>query len=233
MTIGKGYQNKHLDYRAFAEGLRVQLFWNIIKLKEDVSEHYLRKQQSELDWIRYAIRSCSIPMGESNESDDKKSDNENKYAFRLAEEHWVENQRIYFLNATQREKIGLSRRELVSKIFYWGGLGIAILMLIIEIYLHEMEFFHHLLVVIIGTFLAIAAAVQGHSEKMAFAEQQKQYMLMRDLFTYASQYLAAATENQDFVKARDIIMDLGEEALTENGDWVLLHRARPITVPKG
>jgi hypothetical protein len=232
-TIGKDYQNKHLDYRAVAEGLRVQLFWNIISLKEDVSEHYLRKQQSELDWIRYAIRSCGIPMGESNGCDDKKSNNENKYVFRLAEEHWVENQRIYFLNATQREKIGLNRREMVSKTFYWGGLGIAILMLTIHGYLLEKEFFHHVLVVAIGTFLAIAAAVQGHSEKMAFAEQQKQYMRMRDLYAYASQHLTEATKSHDFVKARDIIMDLGKEALTENGDWVLLHRARPISVPKG
>ncbi|MBC8146108.1 MAG: hypothetical protein H7X80_11035, partial [bacterium] len=54
------YQAKYLDYRALAEGLRVQLFWWIAGLHDDVADHYMRKQRSVLDWIRDAIRTWSI-----------------------------------------------------------------------------------------------------------------------------------------------------------------------------
>jgi protein-S-isoprenylcysteine O-methyltransferase Ste14 len=39
----RDYQNKYLDYRALAEGLRVQLFWWLSGLKEAVADHYLRR----------------------------------------------------------------------------------------------------------------------------------------------------------------------------------------------
>jgi hypothetical protein len=32
--------------------------------------------------------------------------------------------------------------------------------------------------------------------------------------------------------ARKILFELGKEALNENSGWVLLHRERPIEIPK-
>jgi len=32
-------------------------------------------------------------------------------------------------------------------------------------------------------------------------------------------------------ETRDLIFDLGKEALEENGNWVMLHRERPISPP--
>ena len=43
------------------------------------------------------------------------------------------------------------------------------------------------------------------------------------------EYLAAGNEPA----ARRVIRELGEEALVENADWVLLHRDRPLGLPKG
>jgi hypothetical protein len=33
------------------------------------------------------------------------------------------------------------------------------------------------------------------------------------------------------VKAKECLRKLGQEALAENGDWVLLHRERPLKIP--
>jgi len=33
--------------------------------------------------------------------------------------------------------------------------------------------------------------------------------------------------------ARLLILELGQQALGENGDWVLLHRERPLEMPHG
>ena len=34
------YDNKYFDYRALAEGLRVQIFWRIAGLRDSVADHY-------------------------------------------------------------------------------------------------------------------------------------------------------------------------------------------------
>ncbi len=49
------------DARAIAEGLRVQLYWNLAGLGESVSANYMTRHRSELDWVAAVIRSTSIP----------------------------------------------------------------------------------------------------------------------------------------------------------------------------
>jgi hypothetical protein len=49
------------DYRALAEGLRVQFHWNLAGLGSSVPANYMHRQRSELDWIRAAIRAASFP----------------------------------------------------------------------------------------------------------------------------------------------------------------------------
>ena len=48
-------QRKYHDYRALAEGLRVQVMWELSGVDDKVETHYLYKQQGELDWICCAI----------------------------------------------------------------------------------------------------------------------------------------------------------------------------------
>ena len=40
--------------------------------------------------------------------------------------------------------------------------------------------------------------------------------------------LRRVLEEGDFETFRHLLFDLGKEALRENGDWVLLHRERPL-----
>ena len=37
---------------------------------------------------------------------------------------------------------------------------------------------------------------------------------------------------QNFGTSRDVLIRLGDEALSEHADWLLLHRDRPIELPK-
>lgn len=60
LALWQPFHNKYLDYRALAEGLRVQLFWWLAGIHDSVADHYLRKQRSELDWIRQAIRMRTV-----------------------------------------------------------------------------------------------------------------------------------------------------------------------------
>jgi hypothetical protein len=58
----RSYQDLYQDYRALAEGLRVQFFWCLTDIDASVANHYLGKHRTELDWIHNALRNWRIPL---------------------------------------------------------------------------------------------------------------------------------------------------------------------------
>ncbi|MFX4263626.1 hypothetical protein ACOBQJ_15680 [Pelotomaculum propionicicum] len=231
-----GYENKHLDYRALAEGLRIQLFWKLTGLREDVTRYYLRKQKSELDWVRKGIETfnISVPGAGGAEGSGEK-------AFwlsncRLTLDHWVLDQRKYYKKTSSRDHSKLKRQETMVYGFFLAGLAIAILVFFLDIsssHTDSLKLIHHILIVAMGLAPALAAALDGYAEKMAFAAQNKVYKRMYNLFDRASVQLRSMWENSDLDCARSLIRELGREALQENSDWVLLHRERPMKIPMG
>jgi hypothetical protein len=49
------------DYRALAEGLRVQFAWCLAGLNRSAAAHYMERERNELEWIRSALSSLSMP----------------------------------------------------------------------------------------------------------------------------------------------------------------------------
>ena len=91
---------------------------------------------------------------------------------------------------------------------------------------------------------ASSALLHHYAEKMAFEENAKQYEHITDIFTKANQALepillklrqakddpVITAEYQQ--EAQESLLELGKEALEENGDWVLLHRKKPLELPE-
>jgi len=92
---------------------------------------------------------------------------------------------------------------------------------------------HSLLVLLTHSFLVISAALLGYNEKMIFEEQSKSYHQMFRLFSIADRKLSMAIQEDKHEEAFEIIRELGLESLMENADWLLLHRSRPMELPKG
>ena len=61
------WQNRFQDYRALAEGLRVQLYWAIGALPAAVPDYYLRKQVGDADLRARLVqlRLCAPDAGRS------------------------------------------------------------------------------------------------------------------------------------------------------------------------
>jgi hypothetical protein len=54
---------------------------------------------------------------------------------------------------------------------------------------------------------------------------------MEAIFGHASELVRGAIESRNYENACECLTKLGKEALAENGDWVLLHRERPLELP--
>lgn len=91
----------------------------------------------------------------------------------------------------------------------------------------------HFLTVAVGLAPIIAALLGGYIERNALVGHIKQYERMADLFHHAAAWLSKIMTEGKRHEAREFILELGREALSENGDWMLLHRERPLEVPKG
>jgi hypothetical protein len=147
----------------------------------------------------------------------------------LVFQHWVENQQEFFSNSTKRDHHKLHRHEDAINWLFRFGLVLASLLVVLDFALPHSETYshwHHWLIVVMGTAPAIAAAMGGYAEKMAFAAQERRYRWMSALFTRAQSKLVKLLRDNHVHEAQQLIFELGKEALEENGDWVLLHRER-------
>ncbi len=68
LRLQGNYHHQYLDYRAVAEGSRVQFYWKLAGLGDRVEDHYLHRHRTELDWIRLrsALRGCRAMTSGSN-----------------------------------------------------------------------------------------------------------------------------------------------------------------------
>ncbi|HET6402678.1 MAG TPA: hypothetical protein VFH95_14940 [Candidatus Kapabacteria bacterium] len=219
----RAYQTRYLDYRALAEGLRIQFFWKLAGIEESVADYYLRKQKSELEWIRNAIRSS---MTETNAGERTTRNTLNVERLNLVLKHWVEDQAKYFSRAARRDHERMHRQERWMTILFAAALVIAVVQVVIGDPMNEL--------ILPIAVLPVAAALIGHFiEKNALAEHKQQYTRMSLFYHRAKVHLKRLIEEGRFSDAQAFIAELGREALAENGDWILTHRDRPLEVPKG
>jgi hypothetical protein len=229
------YQKKYHDYRALAEGLRVQFFWNLLGLPDPIEEFYLQKQQGELEWIRCAIRWWR-QRDEKTIPDSPASPEQLTARTSLVRRRWVDAQFDYFAKtAGPREQQRSRRCKQWGAIFFWTSLALSGLIGACEVWIiikpHAYhQSLHHVeegLFLATGMVLVSAALVIAYGEKMAFAEHARHYAGTSILF------LKAKNESKDgtlTAQERESFRTLGKAALQENGDWLLLHRDRPLEV---
>ncbi|MCK9638969.1 MAG: hypothetical protein M0R39_03590 [Prolixibacteraceae bacterium] len=235
----KHYEYKHEDYRALSEAYRIQFFLKACGKNDNVSDHYLKRHRGELEWVLYTLRTSLLNDWES-ENKPVKLDITMR-AFIFLKTNWVNHQLEYFNRKTiEHNNSSKNWSSLANYSFIIAILSACLLFLISyykELLPENIRLFEEIirstLSCCTSVFLVLAAALHGYSDKMIFAEQAKNYHQMAQLFQLASDKLNHAIETNDVIEANDIIGELAQEALLENGDWLLLHRSRPLEIPKG
>ena len=216
-----GALQKHLDYRALAEGLRVQFFWSLAGVRRNATDLYLRKQNDELQWIREALRPACPHRGRDSADID--------FVFKA----WVMDQVAYFrASATRLSKTG-RWVKLASLGFFAAGLAKTAVLFVMWDHFDEIGFLGHWSLVSVGSLPIVGALIESLSDRMGYAARAKQHAILAGVFsraTLAYQSLRARAGDQT-AELRELLYELGKEALVENADWLTLRRDRPLILP--
>ena len=221
------------DYRAVAEGARVRFFWRVAGIDDSVPENYLESLRSELDWIRHALRGWQATCAPTNSA-----------AFRetleFVQKHWIDHERRYFSHAAKTNRERAEQIEFLVKtavaIPLAIGVAVAIAAALNSAFGYgwwEPEVREWLKWPMIGIELLLASGALLHhfGERMAYSEHAREYRKMEGIFRNAHAILEKRLAASNLDGARDCLRKLGQEALAENGEWVLLHRERPLELP--
>ncbi len=235
------FENKHEDYRALSEAYRVQYFLNACGKQNSVSDHYLKRHRGELEWVLYALRTSLLNDWKNDKTFREVNTVNQMKAFIFLKTNWVDDQLKYFRKTSIKHNLSAKKWELMASCSFISAIVAACLLFLVSFNAEKFpenlksleEIIHSVLSCSTSVLLVLAAALHGYSDKMVFAEQAKNYQQMAQLFQLASDKLDHAINNNDFDEANDIITELAQEALLENGDWLLLHRSRPMENPKG
>jgi hypothetical protein len=231
-VTSRGFDDKHLDYRALAEAWRVQFYWRLSGVAAAPAEYCLRYRLPESEWVRTVLRAADLqrPSAASPAATEAA-------ALPLVVDRWVRAQYDFFTRAEQRDEHHLEQLEWRAKVFARLSFAGVILFVVLstaelfEVGPELTEGQHHMIVVAIAVLAAAAAMIHGYIEKLALAAQVKRYQRMRRLFQSALRLLDGQRAGGTPADARIVLRELGREALEENADWVMLHRDRPLELP--
>ena len=224
-----GSQDRFQDYRALAEGLRVQFYWRLAHVPDSVYDHFLERQEGELDWLRNATRSAHLQehaeAGEAARSDDRQT------LLEVVLDRWVEAERQYFSRAAAAERRKAVRIRWASTLCL-AVTGVVAVVLSTAVVRHDSTVMPPL-VTALTLALTAAALLTGYGQKRAHDEHARRYERMYLLYRIAADRLAEHLRAGDTSGAATVLFQLGREALAESCDWLLLHRERQIEVPTG
>lgn len=223
----KRMQDRFQDYRALAEGFRVQFYWQLAGISESVYDHYLARQQGELDWIRNAMRASRFRRQQEPDSRTSGAGRQKLLAMILA--RWINDQAAYFSRAVDDERKKSVRIKAAATICLIAS-GVLAVVLGTSLMQH-LPAYRELLIMFLTLALAGAGLLTGYAQKRAHEEHARRYQRMRVLYKIAGDRISSFLRENDLAAARAVLVQLGREALAETCDWLLLHRERQIDVP--
>ena len=218
------WHRKYLDYRALAEGLRVQFYWaaagvtsgNVSKFAHD---NFLQMQDPDLGWIRNVMR---VAGTECDVAPDPGA-----AGVEFAVNEWIGDESSGQLGYYRRRvKDRVARRratQRVARLGLWTTLISLAALFFIGSYLPEE--IQNPVVYLMGCTLLLVGVRQSYAKSTAESELIKQYEFMQRIFHNARRRVDSVATDGD---RRRILKILGDSALEEHAEWILMHRERAI-----
>ncbi len=220
------WHRKYLDYRALAEGLRVQMYWNLSGVVDTESagfayDNFLQSQDVDLGWIRHAMRQASMDRVRGQPP-------EPGWVVWVIEQ-WIgeavrgQGQLAYYSRKQVHNTSRFRRTRMLGNLCLWAGIMIAVLLFFLGTDGDGEQ--RRALLVLMGVLPLVAGIWNAYSHKKAEKELIKQYGFMSRVFRKARKLL---DETADITFQRQVLRALGQAALDEGAEWLLMHRERPL-----
>ena len=218
----RSWHRKYLDYRALAEGLRVQYYWAVAGARDTRQtkfshDNFLQKQDVELGWIRNVMR----VTGRRGELIGP-ADQAGGLDYVISE--WVDGQLAYYERKSAERTRHVRLTDRIGRVCLWGGIGVTVILAVgAGTWLPDAA--GDWLLVLMGILPLIAAVREAYAHKKAERELIKQYQFMGRIFSNARRKLDSA---KDDIERRAVLRALGDAALDEHAEWIMVHRERPL-----
>jgi len=218
------WHRKHLDYRALAEGLRVQFYWAASgvtsgQVSKFAHDNFLQMQDTELGWIRNVMRVAGT------ECDVAASRDAAGLGFAVAE--WIgdecSGQLGYFRRRTAERLARSLATERVGRLGLWASAATLLSLLLVGVAIPESA--RDPMVYAVGCVLLMVGVRKAYATATAEFELIKQYEFMARIFANARRRLDEAVDDEE---RRRVLKVLGDAALEEHAEWILMHRQRAI-----
>jgi hypothetical protein len=232
----RSWHRKYLDYRALAEALRVDFYWEVAGVHSEFDgdfahESFLQKQDLELQWIRNAMRAVSLqlaihPCGNFAEG------------FPYVYTHWVgedhptidTGQMAYYRQRLHKLTHSIEVSERIDRALQIGGLTLAlafaldVVLRTQHLYLLPSAIRDNMLwaLALVPVYAAIFEIYLNEKSDRALV---RQYHYMYSLFSFAANELKAAKKPE---RKLEILSSLGHACLAEHAQWILAHRDKRI-----
>ncbi len=216
------WHRKYLDYRALAEGLRVQFYWaaagvtsgNVSKFAHD---NFLQMQDPDLGWIRNVMRVAGMECNVKPYTDHEGLD--------FVMRSWIGNKQSgqlgYFRRKGSEKALRQRNTDRLANVVLWVSFVAFALFVFASVDIADR--LRDPIVIFMGVLLLVTGIRQSYTFSIADSELIKQYEFMFRAFNKARQRIDQA---EDDTERRRVIKVLGDAALEEHAGWILMHRER-------
>lgn len=218
------WHRKYLDYRTLAEGLRVQFYWaaagvtsgNVSKFAHD---NFLQAQDPDLGWIRNVMRVAGMECDALP--------NRDPAGLEFAIREWIGDETSGQLGYFKRKAMERSERTRVTDQLAMVVLWVSVVAIALFIFAVDdlAEMVRDPIVLLMGLLLLSVGVRQSYAFSTADSELIKQYQFMYRIFTNARRRIDETDDPDD---RRRVLKVLGEAALEEHAEWILMHRERSV-----
>ncbi|MGB5132825.1 MAG: hypothetical protein WBO00_09440, partial [Steroidobacteraceae bacterium] len=233
----RSWDRRYVDYRALAEGLRVDFYWELSGVRarfDDAFAHesFLQKQDAQIEWMRAAMRAVNLRCALSPAT-------ATPNGFEHALSAWVgdpgrdsgSGQLSYYRHRTAALERRLAISERISHAMLIGGLVLAVI-LGVDMALRLVEqqpilgpALRGLMIKVLALLTAYTAIFEIYLAEKSDRSLSRQYRHMLSLFGFAAQQLRSARSTTEKL---GILRALGHACLTEHAQWILAHRDKRI-----
>lgn len=118
-------EDMQFDYRAIAEGMRVQSYWSLSGLFSSVASRYIQRLRGELGWIRCVVSSATFPYLRTKTWFDNLTLQQKHDVLCSVRDGWLRGQHHYFKGAVYKAALQRDSWRAIARALAWTAFLVA------------------------------------------------------------------------------------------------------------